>query len=108
MTVDIDLGTTYSLCAIFVDGQPKLIPNSHGEVLTPSVVGGLESGEIVVGAAARELRGPWSAKACRDCFVLRIRKSFSPSLQPATAIRTLNESNRKAIDLERDGAFSGN
>ncbi len=55
-TIGIDLGTTNSLCAIFEDGKPRLIPNSHGEFLTPSVVGVLESGDIVVGAAARELR----------------------------------------------------
>lgn len=55
-TVGIDLGTTNSLCAIFEGGVPKLIPNSEGEFLTPSVVGILESGEVVVGAAARELR----------------------------------------------------
>lgn len=55
-TVGIDLGTTNSLCAVFQDGRPRLIPNSHGEFLTPSVVGVLESGDIVVGAAARELR----------------------------------------------------
>ncbi|MCC6508205.1 MAG: molecular chaperone HscC [Pirellulaceae bacterium] len=55
-TIGIDLGTTNSLCAVFQDGRPRLIPNSHGDFLTPSVVGVLESGEIVVGAAARELR----------------------------------------------------
>src|SRR5262249_41167709 len=54
--VVIDLGTTHSLCALFVDGAPKLIPNAHGGVLTPSVVGILEDGQLVVGAAARELR----------------------------------------------------
>jgi len=54
--VGIDLGTTNSLCAVFRDGRPELIPNSHGSFLTPSVVGVLESGEIVVGAPARELR----------------------------------------------------
>jgi molecular chaperone HscC len=55
-TVGIDLGTTNSLCAIFRDGKPALIPNSHGDFLTPSVVGILENGEVVVGSAARELR----------------------------------------------------
>jgi len=52
----IDLGTTNSLVAIFADGEPQLIPNSLGELLTPSVVGVLEDGQVVVGAAARELR----------------------------------------------------
>ncbi|MCA8984029.1 MAG: Hsp70 family protein [Planctomycetaceae bacterium] len=56
MIIGIDLGTTNSLCAVFRDGQPQLIPNRHGRVLTPSVVGMLDSGELLVGDAARELR----------------------------------------------------
>lgn len=54
--VGIDLGTTNSLCAVFQDGAPRLIPNAHGEFLTPSIVGILESGEIIVGATAAQLR----------------------------------------------------
>ena len=54
--IGIDLGTTNSLCAVFRGGQPTLIPNAHGEVLTPSVVGILDDGQVVVGAPARELR----------------------------------------------------
>ena len=54
--VGIDLGTTNSLCAIFANGAPKLIPNAHGDVLTPSVLGILDDGQFMVGAAARELR----------------------------------------------------
>ena len=54
--VGIDLGTTNSLCAVFQGGEPRLIPNAHGSVMTPSVVGVLEDGQVVVGTAARELR----------------------------------------------------
>lgn len=54
--IGIDLGTTNSLCAVFLDGRPTLAPNSLGSVLTPSVVGVLEDGQILVGEAARELR----------------------------------------------------
>ena len=54
--VGIDLGTTNSLCAVFQDGKPTLIPNSHGSFLTPSIVGILESGDVVVGDTAKELR----------------------------------------------------
>ena len=36
--VGIDLGTTNSLCSIFQDGAPRLIPNAHGQVITPSIV----------------------------------------------------------------------
>jgi molecular chaperone HscC len=55
LIVGIDLGTTNSLCAYFRDGKPQLVPNPHGDVLTPSVVGVLPSGEVIVGAAAKEL-----------------------------------------------------
>jgi molecular chaperone HscC len=54
--IGIDLGTTNSLCAIFEDGLPLLIPNSHGNLLTPSVVGSTKDDQILVGEAALELR----------------------------------------------------
>ncbi len=54
--VGIDLGTTNSLVAVFEDGRPRLLPNAAGDLLTPSVVGVLPDGSLVVGAAARELR----------------------------------------------------
>lgn len=56
MIVGIDLGTTNSLCAVFRDGVPQLIPNAHGQYLTPSVVGILDDGQLLVGSAARELQ----------------------------------------------------
>ena len=52
--VGIDLGTTNSLVAAFVDGESILIPNSNGGFLTPSVVSLSESGEIIVGTAAKD------------------------------------------------------
>ncbi|MCC9655649.1 Hsp70 family protein [Rhodopirellula halodulae] len=54
--IGIDLGTTHSLVSVFRDGKPELIPNAHGGTLTPSIVGVLANGEIVVGDAAKELR----------------------------------------------------
>ena len=55
-TLGIDLGTTNSLIAEFKNGKPTLIPNAHGEALTPSIVGVLQDGRVLVGKAARELR----------------------------------------------------
>lgn len=52
----IDLGTTNSLCAVFLAEKPRLIPNSLNEFLTPSVIGMLDDGQILVGAAAKELQ----------------------------------------------------
>jgi len=56
MIVGIDLGTTNSLCAVFQNGQTVLVPNAHGKFLTPSVVGVLDDGQILVGDSAKELR----------------------------------------------------
>lgn len=67
LIIGVDLGTTNSLCSIFQDGTPRLIPNAHGRVITPSIVGVLENGQIVVGAAAKELRVTRPAR-CASCF----------------------------------------
>ncbi|MES3025829.1 MAG: molecular chaperone HscC [Pseudomonadota bacterium] len=54
MIVGIDLGTTNSLISVWENGAARLIPNSLGEVLTPSCVSVDEDGTILVGRAARE------------------------------------------------------
>ena len=54
MIVGIDLGTTNSLIAVWENGQARLIPNSLGDVLTPSCVSVDDDGSILVGRAARE------------------------------------------------------
>lgn len=52
--IGIDLGTTNSLIAQFIDGETRLIPNRLGHLLTPSAVSMAEDGTILVGLAARE------------------------------------------------------
>lgn len=52
--IGIDLGTTNSACSVWQDGESKLIPNRLGQLLTPSVVGIDDSGDISVGARAKE------------------------------------------------------
>ncbi|GAA0701366.1 MULTISPECIES: molecular chaperone HscC [Dyella] len=54
MIVGIDLGTTNSLVAVWKDGAPVLIPNALGAMLTPSCVGLSETGELLVGQAAKD------------------------------------------------------
>jgi len=53
MIVGIDLGTTTSLVAAIKDGKPTLILNERGKTLTPSTVGFSETGELLVGEAAK-------------------------------------------------------
>ena len=50
--IGIDLGTTNSLICVWQDGKPILIPNSIGEVVTPSVISVDDDDSILVGRAA--------------------------------------------------------
>src|SRR4051812_17368837 len=54
MIIGIDLGTTNSAVAIWRDGEALLIPNSLGDLLTPSAVSLSDDGKLLVGMAARE------------------------------------------------------
>ncbi len=71
LCIGIDLGTTNSLCGVFQDGRPQLIPNADRKFLTPSVVGLLPSGEVIVGQAAVDLRvtNPQRTAACFKRFM---------------------------------------
>jgi molecular chaperone DnaK len=51
--VGIDLGTTNSVVAVMVGGEPTVIPAAEGERLIPSVVAVNKNGERLVGRAAR-------------------------------------------------------
>jgi molecular chaperone DnaK len=51
--IGIDLGTTNSVVAVMEGSQPKVLINSSGNRLTPSVVAFTEKGERLVGQAAR-------------------------------------------------------
>ncbi|WP_423307031.1 Hsp70 family protein [Caulobacter sp. KR2-114] len=54
LIVGIDLGTTNSAVAVWKDGAARLIPNSLGHTLTPSVVSVDDDGSLLVGLPARE------------------------------------------------------
>jgi molecular chaperone DnaK len=51
--VGIDLGTTNSVIAAIIGGEPTVIANSEGGRLTPSVVAFTKTGERLVGQMAR-------------------------------------------------------
>lgn len=54
MLIGIDLGTTNSLGAAYIDGEVKIIPNRLGKELTPSVVAVDDEGTVLVGETAKE------------------------------------------------------
>ena len=51
--IGIDLGTTNSVAAVMVGGEPAVIPSAEGERLVPSVVAVNKNHERIVGRAAR-------------------------------------------------------
>ena len=51
--IGIDLGTTNSVVAIMEGGSPKVLTNSTGNRITPSVVGFTDKGERLVGQLAK-------------------------------------------------------
>ena len=53
--IGIDLGTTNSLVAVMgPTGQPEIIPSPEGGNIVPSILALADSGELLVGAEARE------------------------------------------------------
>ncbi|MFM4732050.1 Hsp70 family protein [Aeromonas salmonicida] len=50
--IGIDLGTTNSAIAVWQDGKAHLIPNAHGQDLTPSIVCIGDDNTLLVGQAA--------------------------------------------------------
>ena len=50
--IGIDLGTSTTEAAVFVDGKPQMIRNFDNEIVTPSAVGVDKNGSWVAGARA--------------------------------------------------------
>ena len=74
--VGIDLGTTNSAIGVMVDGKPVLIPSSVGVNLTESVIGIDDSGEVLVGSAAKEHQVLHPDK-CTSCFKRQMGTDWS-------------------------------
>jgi molecular chaperone HscC len=105
MIVGIDLGTTNSLIAVWENGAARLLPNSLGDVLTPSCVSIDEDGSILVGRAARERlqTHPLLSTAAfkrhmgSDRQIQLGTRSFRPEELSALILRSLKEDAEAAL-----------
>ncbi|MHC5374815.1 Hsp70 family protein [Enterococcus sp. LJL120] len=96
----IDLGTSNSLISFWDGEKVQIVPNQHGEVLTPSVVSIDENGEVLVGAIAKErlITHPMQTAAAFKRFIgtqkkyLLGEKEFSPVELSALILRSLKAS----------------
>ena len=105
MIVGIDLGTTNSLIAVWEAGGPRLIPNSLGEVLTPSCVSLDKDGTVLVGRAARdrlqshpELSAAVFKRFMGSDKTFRLgQRAFRPEELSALILRSLKEDAEAAL-----------
>lgn len=53
MIIGIDLGTSTTEAAVYRNGKVEMIPNSLGEIVTPSAIGLDENDQVIIGEPAR-------------------------------------------------------
>jgi molecular chaperone DnaK len=81
--IGIDLGTTNSVAAVMVGGEPMVIPSAEGERLVPSVVAVNKNHERIVGRPARN-----QAVINPENTVFSIKRFMGRRLEDAEVQRT--------------------
>src|SRR5262245_66286927 len=77
--IGIDLGTTNSCVAVMEGGAPKVLVNSSGNRITPSVVGFTDKGERLLGQPAKhqQVTNPQNTVFSPKRFIARRRPEVS-------------------------------
>lgn len=97
--IGIDLGTTNSLVSYWTEEGPKIIPNSLGQNLTPSVVSIDNNGDVLIGQIAKERQithPEWSASVFKRNMGTKKKyqlgtREFLPEELSALIIKSLKE-----------------
>merc|ERR1712176_1230158 len=108
-TIGIDLGTTYSCVGVFKNGRVEIIANDQGNRITPSYVAFLESGERLVGDAAKNQATINPEKTIFDVKRLIGRKFSDKSVQADKKLVPYNivsDKDKPVIEVTLDGKSS--
>jgi molecular chaperone DnaK len=93
--IGIDLGTTNSVCAVMMGGEPVVIPSAEGERLVPSVVAVNKNHERLVGRVARN-----QAIVNAQNTVFSIKRFMGRKYSDAEVQRTLSRVPYQVADAE--------
>lgn len=104
--IGIDLGTTYSCVGVFKNGQVEIIPNDQGNRITPSVVAFTESGERLIGDAAKNQLTSNPEHTVFDVKRLIGREFDDPTVQHDIKFlpyKVINKNNKPYIKVKVSG-----
>ena len=104
--IGIDLGTTYSCVGVFKNGQVEIIPNDQGNRITPSVVAFTESGERLIGDAAKNQLTSNPEHTIFDVKRLIGREFDDPTVQhdiKYLPYKVINKGNKPHIQVKVSG-----
>jgi heat shock protein 5 len=107
--IGIDLGTTYSCVGVFKNGRVEIIANDQGNRITPSYVAFLESGERLVGDAAKNQATINPENTVFDVKRLIGRKYSDKSVQADKKLvpyAIVSDKDKPMIEIEQGGKKS--
>ena len=103
VVIGIDLGTTYSCVAVLQNGRVEIIPNEQGNRITPSWVAFTETGERLVGDAAKHQSAANPENTIFDVKRLVGRRYDDPSVQADLKhfpYKVVNKENKPMIQVK--------
>jgi heat shock protein 5 len=104
--IGIDLGTTYSCVGIWKNGKVEIIANDQGNRITPSVVAFTESGERLIGEAAKNQASLNPTNTVYDAKRLIGRRFDDPEVQRDLKLlpyKIVNKSGKPFIQVQVKG-----